>query len=334
MSNPAPAEQPDQTAVEPIRIDRQRQRLVNFATMREMEEPGSEPERGFSARLWAQVSLPYREPKNVPYWERRNGDVTLTVRPALIYNEQTKTRHEAYPFGVIPRHAMTWMATEAYRTKDPELDLGKSMRDFMGKLGINANGQNSKRVTDHMRRLLGSQLSVEGLIVNEGTGDPQGIRSSYFQIADEVQLWFSAREEQDNPGLWQSRIRLSDQFYQSIINAPVPVDLKILNALGSSPMRIDQYIWLTHRMYYLERESRITWDQLNGQFGAQFARSRTFKERFIKNLQAMQIVYSGLNIDVTDRYLIIKPSPTSIPTISGFKRRKAIEGGGQESLEA
>ncbi|WP_159600069.1 replication protein RepA [Agromyces humi] len=325
MSNPAPSQrQPDPAASKSIAISSERQKLINFATMRELDS--TEPERGFSARLWAQVSLPYREPKNVPYWERRNGNVTLTVRPALIYNEETKTRHEAYPFGVIPRHAMTWMATEALKTRDPELDLGRSMRGFMEKLGIKPNGQNAKRLTDHMRRLLGSQMSVEGLVVSEETGR-SGIRASYFQVADEVQLWFSDVDEKDNPGLWQSRIRLSDQFYQSIISSPVPVDLGVLNALGSSPMRIDQYIWLTHRMFYLKETSRITWEQLNGQFGAQFARSRTFKERFVKNLQAMQIVYDGLNIDVTDRYLVLKPSRTSVPTVGGFKSRKALKQG-------
>ncbi len=89
-------------------------------------------------------------------------------------------------------------------------------------------------------------------------------------------------------GLWSSTVRLSQEFYDSIIASPVPVDLKALRALGGSSLRIDMYLWATHRMYYLRKPTRIKWADLHNQFGAQYARVRAFRAAFIKALQEVQ----------------------------------------------
>jgi hypothetical protein len=137
--------------------------------------------------------------------------------------------------------------------------------------------------------------------------------TQYFQIADAVQLWFSNKDEEGNPGLWSSKVTLSDQFFQSIIQSPVPVDLNAMRALGSSPMRLDMYVWISHRMSYLTSPSHVSWAQLNAQFGSQYSRLRAFKDAFLKNLRDVQIIYPELNVEVHQDYLILKPSNTHVP---------------------
>jgi hypothetical protein len=291
----------------PIEIPRTTVKLLNFAAAQELNP--EERDIGFSARVFAQVSLPYRDPKDAEFWERKNGSTTLTVRPALL-TRADGSRFKAYPYGLIPRHALTWMATEAFFTKSPELELGKSMTSFMEKIDLAHNGQNAKRLTDGLQALFGSQMSVEGLASNE-TG--HGSMTQYFQIADAVQLWFSNKDEEGNPGLWSSKVTLSDQFFQSIIQSPVPVDLNAMRALGSSPMRLDMYVWISHRMSYLTSPSHVSWAQLNAQFGSQYSRLRAFKDAFLKNLRDVQIIYPELNVEVHQDYLILKPSNTHVP---------------------
>jgi hypothetical protein len=276
----------------------------------------------YSARVWAQVSLPYREPVGLPYWERRNGDVTLTVRPALLSDPETRTRREAFPFGIFPRHALTWMATEAVRTNCAELEIGATMSAFMRKLGLTRGGKNVELMREHMRRLFGAQLQVEGLQIFE---HGRRVATEYWQIATKTDLWFAGSDESDNSGLWKSTVTLSPQFFQSIVEAPIPVDPLIMKALGRSPLKVDQYLWLTYRMYYLRRPTRIKWTDLNAQFGNQYSRPRAFKDRFIQNLKELRVVYEGLNLEITDGFLVLRPSRTSIAPSSASKRNAALQ---------
>jgi hypothetical protein len=301
----------------PLVIPKRTLQLLNYATDQELK-PDGEREKGISARVFAQVSLPYRDPKDVEVWERKNGNVTLTVEPARL-KRPDGTSYRAYPFGLLPRHALTWMASEAYKTKSPELELGRSMTSFMEKIDLAHNGQNAKRLTDHLKRLFGSRMSVEGLAENESG---HGSMTEYFHIADAVQLWFSSKGDGEaNPGLWASKVTLSNQFYRSIIDHPVPLDLAAIRALGSSPMRLDLYLWLSYRMSYLPDISRVTWKQLNAQFGSQYTRDRAFKDAFLSNLRDVQIVYPKLNVEVTPDFLILRRSPTHVP-MKGPKRTK------------
>ncbi|WP_143736574.1 replication protein RepA [Plantibacter flavus] len=298
----------------PIRVPRSRAKMVNFATGRELGT--DEQDIGFSARLFAQVSLPQRNPGTIPYYERRNGDVRLTIRPALV-TQKDGTREDRYPFGLLPRLALTYLSTEAFLTKSPVIDLGKSMRSFLAKLDVDYSGRNANLVRAQLQALFGAQISVDGLAV---TDSGHGTVEEYFQIAKSVQLWWANKEGEGATGLWSSEVRLSEEFFQSIVNAPVPVDLKALRALGGSSLRIDIYMWATHRMFYLRRPTRIKWVDLNNQFGGQYARVRAFKAAFIKALHEVMIVYPTLNAEVHDDFLLLRPSLTHVPSNKPLRR--------------
>ena len=287
-------------------VPRARLKMLDFATKAEL---GAEDQNvGFSARLFAQVSLPQRNPGEIPYYERRNGNVTLTMSPALI-TRRDRTKVRKYPYGIYPRLALTYVATEAFVTQSPVVDLGRSMRSFLSKLNVEYSGRNANIVKDQLAALFGAQLSVEGLAV---TQSGHGTVSEYFQIAKSVSLWWANREELGDEGLWASEVHLSEEFFNSIKASPVPVDLKAIRALGGSSLRIDLYIWATYRMYYLTKPTRIKWEDLSNQFGAQYGRLRAFKAAFIKELEAVKIVYPTLNAEVTQDYLILRPSLTHV----------------------
>lgn len=302
-SSATPAPSPHPLAIAPSRL-----KMLNFA---EQQELGGEDQNvGFSARLFAQVSLPQRNPGDQQYYERRNGNVTLTISPALI-TQRDGTRVRKYPYGIYPRLALTYVATEAYRTNSPVVDLGSSMRSFFDRLDIKWSGRAANAVREQLAALFGAQLSVEGLAENDAG---HGTVSEYFQIAKSVSLWWPTHEEAGQEGLWGSEVRLSQEFYDSINLAPIPIDVRALRALGGSSLRHDMYVWLTYRMYYLTRVTRIKWADLANQFGAQYGRVRAFKAAFIKELQAVQIVYPAVRAEPTPDYLILRPSLTHVPS--------------------
>jgi len=299
----------------PLEIPRSRLKLLDFATQQEADP--EDQSVGFSARLFAQVSVPQRNPgDDLPYYERRNGNVVLTMSPALV-TQKDGSRVRRYPYGILPRLALTYVATEAFKTKSPVIELGRSMRSFLSRLDVEYSGRNANLVKQQLAALFGAQLSVEGLAVNESG---HGTVAEYFQIAKSVNLWWANREDAGDEALWASEVRLSQEFFDSIINAPVPVDLKALRALGGSSLKIDLYLWSTHRMYYLRKPTRIKWADLNNQFGAQYGRVRAFKAAFIKALQDVQIVYPALNAEITADYLILRPSLTHVPSNKPYKQ--------------
>jgi hypothetical protein len=290
-------------------ISKAQARTLNFAAAQEVEPALGTI--GYQARVWAQVSLPYLDPGNTPYWERRNGGVSLTMRPALLTNTDG-TRYEGYAYGMLPRHALTWLATEAVRTQDPVIQLGSSMNNFMTNIGLHRGGRDARRLNEQLKRLFGSQLSVQGLGENAAG---HGEKTKYFQIADEFNLWFASRDLNDEPSsvaLWTSEVTLSDAFFRSIIDSPVPVNLDAMRALGSSPMRTDIYLWVAWRMYSLRSVTRIKWLDLNYQFGAQYTNIRQFRAAFIRNLNQVKIVYPELKVETTTEFLILYPSKTPV----------------------
>lgn len=293
---------------------RVRAKMLEFASGREANP--DDQEVGFSARLFAQVSVPLRNPGDIPYYERRNGNVSLTMSPALL-TQSDGSRVRRYPYGVYPRLALTYIATEAYLTKSPVIDLGRSMRSFLSKLDIEYSGRNARSVKAQLAALFGAQLSVEGLATSEAG---HGTIQEYFQIAKSVSLWWASNEEAGQEGLWSSEVRLSQEFYDSIVASPVPVDLRALRALGGSSLRIDVYLWATHRVFYLRKPTRIKWEDLHYQFGAQFGRIRSFKAAFAKALQEVMIVYPALRAEIRDDYLMLLPSLTHVPSNKPLKQ--------------
>ena len=60
--------------------------------------------------------------------------------------------------------------------------------------------------------------------------DEGGERFVASQIADLTEFWWNERKPNERT-LWQSKIVLSEKFFNEIINHPVPLDMNILKAL-------------------------------------------------------------------------------------------------------
>jgi hypothetical protein len=129
-----------------------------------------------------------------------------------------------------------------------------------------------------------------------------------------AELWVPQAREV--AGLWRSKVRLSEAFFDECISKPVPVDLRAYKALRGSPLAMDVYTWLTYRMSYTERRTRpIPWEALMGQFGSNYDTTRAvldFKRAFIKALKTVQIVYPRAIVKIEDNGIILLPSPPHV----------------------
>ena len=67
--------------------------------------------------------------------------------------------------------------------------------------------------------------------------------------------------------LFDSKIRLGEDFFNEIIRHPVPIDMNTLTALKRCALGLDLYLWLTYRTFALRAPLRLTWQQVYRQFG-------------------------------------------------------------------
>lgn len=266
---------------------------------------------GYLARVFAQTALPYRDPGGVPEWVRRNGGLSLIVQPGpAVYDAKGRRTPTGYPYGTAPRLLLTWLSTEAVRTKQRELPLGGSLSDFMRQLGMGTTagrGGQITRLRDQMRRLFNARISIH---CDETTGTHEREAARYLSIVTEYDLWWSTRQV-DQPALWPSSVKLSQEFYDEVTTRPVPLNLTALRLLSGSPMRLDLYTWLTYRMSYLRKATTVPWESLLFQFGstAQTKQARRkFRLDFSEHLSRVLVVYPEARVEVAERGVLLRPS--------------------------
>lgn len=259
---------------------------------------------GYMARALVQATMPHKKVEGNEF-SRRNGSFSMTIiAPSAI----------GLPYGSYPRLLLSWLTTEAVRTKSPHLELGPTLSGFMAELGlIPAGGRwgTIHRLRDQINRLFCSSVSAS---YNEQFTDI----GAGFRLTKKYKLWWDPKTP-DQAVLWKSFVDLSGDFFEEIVNNPVPVDMRALKALKRSPMALDIYCWLTYRLSYLKKPTLIPWEALQMQFGADYATEgqgrRDFKRAFLKHLSSVHVLYPEANLDGKPSGLLLKPSKPHVPML-------------------
>ncbi|MFU8797113.1 MAG: replication protein RepA [Gammaproteobacteria bacterium] len=288
--------------------------LITETLAIEAEEAKSAGALGYMAQLLVQASLPYKDPGNhISAWGRENGNFSLVIQPGFTVKKGVPIC-TGFPYGNIPRLLLAWITTEAIKKKERTLILGHSLSDFMRQLDLTATGGrwgSIIRIKEQTKRLLAARMACT-------YEDKTSFGIEPIQIADKAILFWDPKAP-EQASLWESTIELNPKFFEAIINNPIPIDMRALKALKQSPLALDMYCWLTYRMSYLKKSTKIPWDTLAVQFGSNYADSpqgrQGFKRNFLKQLKAVQIVYSELNVEDTNSDLILKPSLPHIPLL-------------------
>jgi hypothetical protein len=238
---------------------------------------------GFASRPFVLCGLPVKRPlKGVLLHEWRNGHFHLQV-----------TGH--------PTHGLPWgqdrlvpifLATLAIRQPKQTITF-RSANEMLDTFGIQQGGS-------QYRRLVGSFQRVFGATIFFGT-DPQRQRAvvvhrARFNFMSEARIWYSRDPDQQTlPGECQNMVVLSNEFYEEIMNHPIPTDLEAAKALSSAPAALDLFTWLTYRCFNAKCEESIP---IFGDFGlvhqigsGEYARLRKFRERLAQWLDLVRALW-------------------------------------------
>ncbi len=280
------------------------QRIIQLVVARE-----SEPDLGFMARMLALCSLPRTNPGRRTQYVRRNGPYTLGMIAGV---------NNKLPYGNLPRLLLAWVCTEAVRTQRRELLLGRSLSEFMRKLGLESEGGGTwgarTRLRNQMKRLFGTSIQL----IYE---DQQKSSIVTSPVASRAEFWWDPKRP-DEPVLWDSKIKLGGEFFQEIIRYPLPLDMNILRALKRSSLGLDLYMWLTYRTFALMKPVKLRWRDLYRQFGVNPAQARdkrtvdNFRTDCLRELKKIEVAWPGLNYGLARGALIVAPSPPAIPPVT------------------
>ena len=266
----------------------------------------ADPDMGFMARLMALCSLPRTNPGNRIRYIRRNGPYKLGMTAGI---------DNKLPYGNFPRLILAWVCTEAVRTQSRVLVLGRSLAKFMRELGVySSGGREGTKLRNQMRRLFGCtvQLTYKDANVERFVNSP---------IAESGEYWWNPQRP-DQPSLWDSKIELSEKFFNEIIRHPVPIDMNTLAALKRCSLGLDLYLWLVYRTFALRAPQQVTWRQVYRQFGLDPAKAsdkRTvlnFRRKVLRELKKIKLAWPELNYSTAPGLLILHPSTPAIAPLN------------------
>ena len=206
--------------------------------------------------------------------------------------------------------------SEAIKTGAPIIEVENSMTAFVKRL-LKRN-PNGREVKDFKYQL--SALSTATIRLAIAAEDRAVQINTHIVTA--FDLWFSKNPNQRV--LWPSTVRLSQEYFDTLVKHAIPLDERAIAALSHSAMALDVYVWLAQRLHRinLSNPQFVTWTALYEQFGQGFSRIRKFREKFLLVLGKVQTQYPAARIEADKGGLTLRQSTPPVP-----KRFIALEGG-------
>ncbi len=256
---------------------------------------------GFTYSGFALTSLPHK-PQTELVWKRDGHNLTMLVESG----RDRAGKPLGLPYGSYARFILLFLQSEAIRTTSREVELGRSMRVWLGTMGLSIGGTTYKMVNQQARRISGCSLTF--------FADRAGaqIKSRGGFVKTEITMTETLG---DQPSLWQDSVLLDEDFYRALREHPVPVSETALRAIGPRSMVIDIYVWLAYRLHALRKDMEVGWPALHAQFGAGFDRLRRFREHFIDCLNLAVAAYPEARVEIGERGVILRPSRPAIAKV-------------------
>lgn len=256
---------------------------------------------GFTYSGFALTSLPHK-PLQELFWRREGHNVTLLLESG----RDRAGKPVGVPYGSYARFILLFLQSEAVRTRSREIELGRSMRVWLGTMGLSIGGTTYRMVAEQAQRISSCRLQFF-----TARGEIEVMRHGGF-VDGSITM---AGVDTEQPALWNERVLLNEEFYRALREHPVPVSEAGLRAIGPRSMVIDVYIWLAYRLHALNNDISVSWIALHGQFGAGFQLIRKFRMHFIESLELAMAAYPDARVSIDERGVVLRPSRPAIPTL-------------------
>lgn len=263
----------------------------------------------FMHSIMCQVGLPRSKVEGEKF-ERICGNAGLYVRAGVLWDGK-KFAQQPIPYGPMPRLIMAYMNTFALRHKTTEIAIGNSASEMLRMLGKTVNGgtRSSYATFQIQTKALAACSMTIGFTSGSSafTYDGKPIR--------QFEAWLSDGDKQ--AALWPGVITLSEDYFNTLKDHAVPLDMRALGALKGSAMAMDIYAMLSERLHRISgRPLILHWKSLREQFGQEFQGAnaeKDFKRTFLLALKKTLEVYPEAKVKQVTGGILLSASPPPIP---------------------
>jgi Plasmid encoded RepA protein len=254
---------------------------------------------------FCQAALPHKRLAPDAPWIRRSEQITLMIEPGRLLRPDTEDPELiGVPYGSRARLILLYLQTRALRFGSREIELGRSMREWLQRMGIPHGGKSYAEVRDQAARLSTCKLTFYYAAARGRTG------FSNERIVDDGMMMLD-----DEPGdnsrqgtLFIEGVRLSETFFAALRKHPVPIWEPALQHIQNNSMALDLYVWLAYRLHILQKPTPVHWGALHSQFGAGFRALRHFRPTFVSNLRLALATYPDARVDEIEDGVVLHPS--------------------------
>ena len=247
---------------------------------------------GFASRPFVLCGLPVKRPQpGQLLHERRNGHFLLQV-----------TGHPSYglPWGQ-DRLVPIFLATLAI-SQQTRIVRFRSAAEMLDVFGMQQGGTQYRRLVAAFQRIFGATIFFGTDTQREKAAV---VHQARFNFMSEARIWYSRSPEQETlSSEFQNEIVLSQEFFDEIMQHPIPTDMEAAKALSCSPAALDLFTWLSYRCFVAKSRERVP---LFGQAGlvnqlgsAEYARPRKFRERVERWLDLVRALWPECPARVDD----------------------------------
>ncbi len=288
--------------VKALQPDPEQHSLVNVAAAVLEEERQN---LGITYSGFALTALPHRRLPDDQPWERRGHKIRLLIEPGRLPVRNGGFKLYGVPYGSRARMILLYLQTRALQTDSREVELGRSMHEWLDRMGLSVGGQTYRDIREQATRIAACNLTFAW----------EDAHSIGFEKGSIVKggIHFSANAASNQGTLWEDKVLLSESFFRELKAHPVPIWEPALRHIQNNSSSIDIYIWLAYRLHSLAAPTTITWAAVFEQFGAGYSRLRDFRKRFIEALHLALTVYPDAAVTIEEQGLILHPSPPPIP---------------------
>jgi hypothetical protein len=236
------------------------------------------PAVSFYTPMLIHCTLPHSDPK-VRDWIRSNGNSKLIVSSGI----NDKGEPIGVPYGSCPRLVLAYIITQVIQTKERRVEMGTSFTNFLNEIGYAGNFRGTTRASQsiygQVLKLLKSNITYQGTLGEKSVGFER------LDIARKVELFWDIKNPTQE-GFWPSFINVTEDFFAAVEENPVPLRTDVLKSLRKSPLALDVYMWVSYRLFTLQKTDTsvvsLNYSRLQEQFGSGIdeANYRQFRREF------------------------------------------------------
>src|SRR3954452_22543998 len=184
-------------------VEPEQKALVDIAA----EVMGDEDGRiGITYTGFCLTGLPHKRLPDDQGWEKRGHRVTLQIEPGR-RGVGTPARFVGVPYGARARMILLYLQTQAIKTGSREVELGRSMRDWLGRMGLSWGGETGRALREQATRIAACHLRFSW----EGDTADGWVKGGFVRSG--LRFHDHRGEDERQVPLWVDRVVLDEVFY-------------------------------------------------------------------------------------------------------------------------